>query len=148
LRFFQGNLHPSLSKTTILDKNYCLDVHFVRPSTNHVRMTPSFCIYPADAQLPADMFLRVRAGKNPSTWTLPVRTNATKLHPRGSVVHPRRCTKASSRTLPVCADILKRPHGRCRSTNIACSSLPHAPSLLAPSFPHSLPPSLASVRTG
>jgi hypothetical protein len=53
---------PGLSKRTILAKNYHPNVHFIRT-------TPSIRIYPADRQLPADGFLHVHAGKNPSART-------------------------------------------------------------------------------
>jgi hypothetical protein len=61
-----------LSKRTILGKNDRPDVHFVHPSVDDVQTTPSIHIYTVDAQLLADGFLRVRAGKNPSIRTLPV----------------------------------------------------------------------------
>jgi hypothetical protein len=60
---------PRLSKRTILGKNYHPNVHFVHPSANDVRTTPSIHIYPANAQLPADGFLSVHASKNLSVRT-------------------------------------------------------------------------------
>jgi hypothetical protein len=72
-----------LSKRTILGKTYRPDVHFNRPSVDDVRTTPSVRIYPADVQLLADRFLRIRAGKNLSIRTLPFRMDATKLRPCG-----------------------------------------------------------------
>jgi hypothetical protein len=73
--------YTSLSKRMILGKNYRPNVHFVRSSVDDIRTTPSVRIYPTNAQLPAYgffNFLRVRAGKNPSARTLPVRLDTRK----------------------------------------------------------------------
>jgi hypothetical protein len=142
-----------LSKRTILGKNYSPNVHFVRPSVDDIRTTPSVRIYPTDAQLLADRFLnflRIHAGKNPFARTLPVRTDTAR---------PCGHTQVSAWTSCIPADINqpsartpKHPHGhrssmRTHSSVRADTSGPQT-QLVLPSLPPSLPPSLRPSLPG